>query len=328
MARSEEALQRRALKRQRTLDEQRRVERQAMEKAKEKSMLEKKKANDSAIGEDPMKEGGAWTCPKCGNENFASRNWCNSKTCDQARPYHIEAPPPFRKAYTKHASRENHHQSSRHTRQRENNSNLRNPMNEPGAWKCESCGRDNFASRDVCFTKECQRTRPKESAEQFAHKKKKDSRHNEATSKKLLWAKQADSSTVSKNQELRRRYQETGGEGMQPDEVERAKILIARDERKRQKKEENSRKKTKNEIVEKTKDASPSFSETKESSLNTKSFKSNRDQNMALRERYLETFGEGMKPEQIARAKILIARDERKRKRKFESSQERQSRAQ
>ena len=115
---------------------------------------------------------------------------------------------------------------------------------------------------------------------------------------------------------------------MQPDEVERAKILIARDERKRQKKEENSRKKTKNEIVETTKDASPSFRETKESSLNTKSFKSNRDQNKALRERYLETFGEGMKPEQTARAKILIARDERKRKRKFESSQERQSRAQ
>lgn len=71
---------------------------------------------------------------------------------------------------------------------------------------------------------------------------KKQLRHDPETSKALVWAEQADEDKISKNQALRNKYKQTGGEGMDPEELERAKLLIARDERKKlkkQKKKEN-----------------------------------------------------------------------------------------
>jgi hypothetical protein len=172
-------------------------------------------------------------------------------------------------------------------------------------------------------------------------------RHDEETSKTLSWAKQANKATLSKNQELRQRYQETSGEGMSPEDVERAKTLIARDERKRLKKvktkmesgdetttpttldnkdaqedDDNTKEKMESETtsMDKTEQDDEDDDETtnetnkkKEAIKAASSSKSKRDKNEALRKRYLETGGEGMAAEQIERAKTLIARDERKR---------------
>lgn len=303
MARSEEAIKRRAEKRQRTEEEQRLADRNNSGKKRKNDhqINTDHSASVSVNNDEAMKEAGAWRCSSCGNENFASRNWCNSKTCNEARPYDIEA-----------------RRRDQPPRPRSTN----NIMEEAGAWKCEACGNQNYASREVCYSKTCQQPRPKN-----ATSKKKNPRHDATTSKSLVWAKPADKETLSKNQELRKQYQEAGGQGMAQEDVERAKILIARDERKRQKKEQRKQKKSssnndtvtkdKQEVTEAEKrigDSPPSTEDITKSKL-----KSSRDRNRVLRERYMETFGKGMKPDDIERAKMLIERDVRKQKKKQEN---------
>jgi hypothetical protein len=176
------------------------------------------------------------------------------------------------------------------------------------------------------------------------------SRHDKETSKKLVWNRQADTKTLSKNQELRQRYKETSGEGMDAADVERAKLLIARDQRKQEKKTKKNKKTegaptetsaadptkssetTKEKVVgtstpakaqeEKAVKANDSSKATSSTTTNTKGKKKSseaqakRDQNKALRKLYLETDGKGMREDQIERAKLLIARDEKKKERR------------
>jgi len=171
--------------------------------------------------------------------------------------------------------------------------------------------------------------------------KKKQSRHNEETSKKLSWGRQADSKTLSKNQELRQRYQETGGEGMNAEDLERAKLLMARQQRKEERKKKKSQKvepnetmaevpiipsgiteKGNNALTQKNKAISEEETAQKDATqISMKGKKSSeaqarRDQNKAIRLLYLKTDGKGMKEDQIERAKSLIARDEKKLKRR------------
>lgn len=68
-----------------------------------------------------MSRKGDWDCPKCGNDNFASRITC--KRCDASRP--ATRPPVERRA---------------------------------GDWDCPKCGNDNFASRNTC--KKCSASKP------------------------------------------------------------------------------------------------------------------------------------------------------------------------
>ncbi len=51
------------------------------------------------------------------------------------------------------------------------------------------------------------------------------------------WAPQASESTIKANEELKKRYLEAGGEGMTEEEVSRAKMLVERSKRKKEKKE-------------------------------------------------------------------------------------------
>lgn len=289
MARSEEALQRRAAKRQRTLEEQRKVDLEDIKRQKSQAKKFPLPQNEGENPIDPMKEAGAWKCQQCGNENFASRRWCNSKTCNEPRPSHIVAPP-----------RRQSLSSNKSQQQRRRDGH---PLDEPGAWACGSCGSKNFASREVCYNRSCLQPRLFSTTPLKGSNSKSNPRHDEATSKKLIWASQADRSTIEKNQELRRRYLDTGGEGMELQDIERAKILIARDERKKRKKE--------------PKEQVP----VEEAKLNmivneTDNEKSKRDRNKALRKLYKETGGKGMKPEMVERAKQLIERDERKRQKR------------
>jgi hypothetical protein len=121
---------------------------------------------------------------------------------------------------------------------------------------------------------------------------------------------------------------------MEPEDVERAKILIARDERKSQKKGPQTQTKTSvtpvaaveptEATTEKVAAVEPTEAMTekkkkqndmteKEKQNDKEDSKSRKDKNKALRKRFKETGGEGMKPEKIERAKLLIERDERKR---------------
>ena len=67
------------------------------------------------------------------------------------------------------------------------------------------------------------------------HRRRLVSRHNVATSRKQKWAPQSDREMIQYNFDLRRKYCD-GDSDLIPEEVERAKILIARDERKRKRK--------------------------------------------------------------------------------------------
>ena len=393
MARSEEAILRRALKRQRTEEEQRKADRKDMEQAKlrkalqeeqeKRSSARKKEFKKSLKGspvlatterkavqaptpvsprksattttkttstsskdtdrpkpppltnetDDRMKEEGAWKCPSCGNENFASRNWCNSKTCNERRPGNVNAPPPF---------------SSQRQKTPSENYRQRSLMTEPGAWDCPSCGFQNYASRDVCFNRSCRQGRPcsngginnssssKPSPSSSTNKRQ---RHDPETSKQLVWSKQADATTLSKNQELRERYRTTGGEGMTEEEIGRAKILVARDERKRQKKKEKvstpgygsgeATGNDKKEVASLQNDApptcatpsvtTPSSNKSKKENDAKRKSKSQKDKNKVLLERYKETRGKGMKEAEVERAKTLLARAQRKQQKAGES---------
>ena len=264
--------------------------------------------------EDPMKEAGAWICPKCSNSNFASRRYCNSKTCDEPRPFNAD-----------------------YDRKRNNNNNNNNIRRSSMPPRSSSRNTPSSTSRPTKVV-----------------------RHDEATSKKLVWAEQADPKKLSKNQELRQRYLDCGGDGMTQEDIDRAKILLARDERKKSKRSKTTATKSSSTIETKSMDNNtPSSSlvddaidtdnknekeETKETTTSTElnreeadtskqedkkkeqrrerkksnDSKSKRDQNAALRRLYLETNGRGMKPDQIERAKLLIARDERKKQKKTE----------
>lgn len=175
--------------------------------------------------------------------------------------------------------------------------------------------------------------------------KTQQSRHDKETSKKLVWNRQADTKTLSKNQELRQRYKETSGEGMDAADVERATLLIARDQRKQEKKKKKTKSeeaptKTNAEVPAKSSetteekvgtstptkaqeettveadDTSKTTSTTKKGKKKSSEAQAKRDQNKALRKLYLETDGKGMREDHMERAKLLIARDEKKKERR------------
>ena len=344
MARSEEALRRRAEKRKRSVEEQKKIDfeqhrKQVEEKRKKQKFRDDEETtkprqpSNSATesvpdpaNDDRLKEAGSWTCRRCQNHNFASRRWCNSKTCNEPRPSDIPPPPPRPAGIPEKPRRP----------RRNDDRNRSNPMDEPGAWRCDACGKENFASREKCFNRDCGQDRPEGIEAPSPFKKAMPPRHDEATSKKIVWSSQADDAKIHENQLLRKRYLETNGEGMESEDIERAKTLIARDERKRMKKQKNKKGSTTESKAPQNEDNTPGkdteqvgddiTEETPGDGKNKKSKNpkaasvSQRDKNKALRKRYQETGGEGMKPQDIERAKMLMERDERKKQRRASSA--------
>ena len=84
MARSADALQRRAQKRGRDLQEQQTADANAA--AKDRTNNKKLTTEKGQEVSQALTEPGAWKCPSCGNHNFSSRYICNSKTCDETKP--------------------------------------------------------------------------------------------------------------------------------------------------------------------------------------------------------------------------------------------------
>jgi hypothetical protein len=276
MARSAEAIEKRAMKRNRTEEDQRRADAKGMQKQLENVMALAKRQKLSVS--EPMF-----------NERDGKKEEANAKMEGlQATVSPIVKP-----------------------------CDVSNPLDEPGAWKCPGCDNYNFASRSVCHSKTCEEKRP---AGTFVppRAKKARVRHDEATSKKQVWVKQAGQQTMAQNQELRKRYLETGGEGMDEADVNRAKTLYERDERKKKKKE--TKVKSKSKLAPQSMDeGAPQSSSNKKNTVNDsigteQSGPQKRAKNQHLRKRYLETGGVGMAEEDVNRARILIERDERKKK--------------
>ena len=264
MARSADALQRRAEKRSRTVEEQQKVDSNAAKKLKKET--EKGKEVNAALTEP-----GAWKCPSCGNQNFASRYICNSKTCDETKP--------------ESAIRES--QASRNSRS--------SGALGPSSWTTKFSPRPD----------------------------KKPRRHDPETSKVIDWTKpQASTSQIEQNQLLRQRLRDKDPT-LTGEDLERAQILVARDERKQQKKKKNQKhssrkgsKGTESSEVDTAddKDASKTNDDDddddgKNCNLPPKlSKKEQQKANRKLLKQLEDTQGKGMTESEVTRAKELLAR--------------------
>jgi len=178
MARSAEALTRRAEKRSRPLEEQARVD--ATSAKKSRKLSEKGQEVNKALTEP-----GAWKCPSCGNQNFPSRYICNSKTCNESKP---------------------------------ESAILESQQHRAGGLGPPSWTTSRRPSRPP------------------PPMNKKPKRHDPETSKCIDWTKpQASDDQIEHNKLLRQRLKDNDPT-LQGDDLERAKILVARDERKKQNK--------------------------------------------------------------------------------------------
>lgn len=95
MARSAEALARRAAKRKVSVTTQRSNDaKKPKQKANDTRNFNESDryqalvaSPDTAAYNSALTEAGSWVCSRCGNNNFASRRVCNSKTCDEKSPH-------------------------------------------------------------------------------------------------------------------------------------------------------------------------------------------------------------------------------------------------
>lgn len=236
MARSADALQRRALKRKRTVEEQQKVDAQNARRVKNQKLV--------------AQADGAWKCPACQTQNFASRYICHSKTCQEPKPETAKTP-------------------------------SRTPTK-----------RSNTSSSDI----------------KSSQNKRQRTEDSPTTAEAIEWTKpQASPSQIEYNQKLRQRYA-ARDPTLTDQEIERARILIARDERKREKKLKLKKLKV-------DKDSSSIKTEPLTS-------KDQRKRNNAILKRFKKTGGEGMSQDELTRAKQLLARKERKKQQHLSQSQD------
>lgn len=92
--------------------------------------------------------GGNWDCPACGNNNYASRQVCNRRTCGLPRPAPGSSPPP---AVGDKRGRE----WSDGAATGSGSAPQRN-----GDWVCPKCNNLNFSSREVCNMRNCEEAKP------------------------------------------------------------------------------------------------------------------------------------------------------------------------
>ena len=224
---------------------------------------------------------------------------------------------------------------------------------EPGAWTCPKCENFNFASRRTCHSKTCDETRPAAATAAYYnnnsssraasdHQRRQPPfgkpRHDPATSKVVPWtAPPATKEQLERNRELRQRYLDaTAASGettevattnkktiMTLEEIQRAQILVARDERKEQRRQEKRDRRQRWRDV--TVKSDPAFSTAtatttsipaaKDKSRAQKLAEELRRERRRLRKLYLSTNGVGMKEDDIQRAKALVARHEKKQRR-------------
>eukprot|EP00977_Amphora_coffeiformis_P014648 scaffold4151_cov162-Amphora_coffeaeformis.AAC.10 len=266
MARSEEALRRRAEKRGRTVEEQRQVDALADQK-KQKQQVQQQ---ETIPKDDRLQEPGAWECPTCGNHNFASRRSCHSVTCRQERPSSVPAPSPHKK------QKRNHRPSSDGATDT-TTSTWNIPVADASTLATNQALRQRYIEtngegmteeeqeRAKILVARDERKRQKKLQQQKKKRDKEDA--SPVLSPKSVVPKQSSqqknknhpsSPTNTKNnsknktprnlekQALLQRYVDTGGTGMSTEEQDRAKILVARQERRAQRRQQEQLSKKQN----------------------------------------------------------------------------------
>jgi hypothetical protein len=384
MARSKDALLKRAEKRDRSIGEQRKADAQDMEKQIAKKL--KKDYNPYAPAEQQVSAASSHSGPPRNMSKSPRRNVeqirrpsSQEPASEQPRPeggappQNVDEPKrqdndgslPKRQSDEEAVTETGAKQKGNvgHLPNRQGNAEA---LTEPGAWACKSCGNHNFASRKYCNSKTCTERRPRELAPQSSSKPK--PRHDAETSKWVEWGENAPVEKINQNLELRKRYKETDGEGMSEDEVKRAKLLLERDERKKMRKEEikatrkssktasgtkqvvdttneedvsKSIESTANELKEtdekgdaptetiKETDRTPAkepdevtLSKDELRALRKEQAKKLKKDNKRLRMIYAKTGGEGMDEEVVEKVKLLLERDERKKRKRAETEKE------
>ena len=286
MARSKDAIERRAQKRNKSIDEQRQADAKEMKRQlkKEEEVARKRrkiaankhdeviKARDAVLTAtgahspqvSPMLTPKAVTLPHSQNKSVGEQRQADAKemkkeeevarkqrknadkhneviqakdavsTATGAHPLKVSPIPILQNVAVPQS--ENETADKTNTKVSATSGEARNPLGEPGAWHCQGCGNHNFPSRNSCHSKTCEEKRPAGIFVPPRYKRPANGKHDESTNIKTKWPKQADQATVEQNVALRKKFIETGGEGMEEEDVNRAKILIARDERKKDKK--------------------------------------------------------------------------------------------
>lgn len=337
MARSEEALKRRAMKRQRTDAEQRLADRIDMRRRQEKALAgtannhHQSSSTGPSNKQDPKsfqhdRYSGAATKYPLDKRKNPRKEFQGEKCVAPPRPYN--------------GRRDNdgdsqHRHSQSNVKDGEDNSNKDHTKDQQPAKaspsRNEEVGTSDSRKRKNGMMDNRSRDDVRDVLPPLQNNRSSSSRHNEVTSRKLLWAPQGDPMRISRNHELRLQFHQTNGVGMDEDDIQRAKVLIARDERKKNKKKEGIR--TSDPVKDTDKGVNqasgggqqkgdekvtpdwedvPEKPEKEKTKKSTAEARSKRDRNYALRKLYLETGGIGMKDEQITRAKTLIDRAERK----------------
>jgi hypothetical protein len=144
-----------------------------------------------------------------------------------------------------------------HNTYEDNPNNVIDPLKEDGSWICSACNNHNFASRRICNSKTCNQPRPggnygfkqtnnkhykvvsKRSFNILVANRKNKSSDGEGNASRVLlpklkWPTQAGPGRILYNQNLRERFK-LDRTKLNDVELERALILIKRDERKKEK---------------------------------------------------------------------------------------------
>jgi hypothetical protein len=244
------------------VEDKKKAKKEKKEKAVTKDPEEEptKRVKTVAPGVEVELSDATWTCVKCSNVNFAKRDVCNSKMCNERKPGSIapSSAEPLPKAVKSLLKgkfvtsavvittlQPSHLAASAATSSESGAAaSAEDPnLEEAGSWTCAGCGNHNYASRSNCNTKTCRQSRPANSYPAAGGSMTRPSRPPVMAFakpavvelKKLVWPEQGGPEKIKYNEELRARSI-SHPESLDAEETARAAVLADRDARKKVKK--------------------------------------------------------------------------------------------
>ncbi len=93
---------------------------------------------------------GDWSCPKCNNHNFASKNVCNRTGCDEPKPSGGDRRGGDRRGQGRPSWGDRRGGDRRGQGRPSGGDNRSQNKEREGDWTCKQCGNNNFAFRTEC----------------------------------------------------------------------------------------------------------------------------------------------------------------------------------